>query len=120
MNPADRALFIAAYGRLVVEVWSDPAREALLDTDPARLLAEYGIAVPDGIAVTVRRDAGDAEPDLEAQVEAWQQAPVLGELVLFVPALEAEGEFEIDEHELENVVAGLEPGTACCCPCCCT
>ena len=120
MNPGDRAVFIAAYGRLVVEVWSDPARELLLERDPARLLAEYGIAVPDGVAVTVRRDAGDAEPDLETQVEAWRQMSVLGELVLFVPLLDTEGEVEIDEHELENVVAGLEPGTACCCPCCCT
>ncbi len=120
MNPGDRAVFIAAYGRLVVEVWSDPACEALLERDPRRLLAEYGIVVPEGLPVTVRRDAGDAAPDLEAQVEAWRRAADLGEMVLFVPALEAEGEIEIDEHELENVVAGLEPGTACCCPCCCT
>ncbi|GAA1762891.1 hypothetical protein [Luedemannella helvata] len=120
MSPGDRAVFIAAYGRLVVEVWSDPSREALLDSDPRQLLTEYGIDVPDGVAVTVRRDAGGVEPDLEAQVAAWRDAPILGELVLFVPALEVEGEVEIDEYELENVVAGLEPGTACCCPCCCT
>ncbi|MEV4708489.1 hypothetical protein [Actinoplanes sp. NPDC049316] len=120
MNPGDRAVFIAAYGRLVVEVWSDPAREALLERDPRRLLAEYGITVPEGVPVRVRRDAGAAEPDLETQVEAWRHASDLGELVLFVPNLEAEGEAEIDERELENVVAGLEPGTACCCPCCCT
>ncbi|GAA2575762.1 hypothetical protein GCM10010435_59730 [Winogradskya consettensis] len=120
MDPGDRAVFIAAYGRLVVEVWSDPAREELLERDPRQLLTEYGIAVPDDVPVTVRRDAGDAEPDLETQVEAWKHASDLGELVLFVPALESGGEIEIDERELENVVAGLEPGTACCCPCCCT
>jgi hypothetical protein len=120
VNPGDRAVFIAAYGRLVVEVWSDPAREALLERDPRRLLGEYGIAVPESVPVTVRRDAAGAEPDLETQVDAWRNASDRGELVLFVPALESEGEVEIDEHELEAVVAGLEPGTACCCPCCCT
>ncbi|GAA1798785.1 hypothetical protein GCM10009682_20480 [Luedemannella flava] len=120
MSPGDRAIFIAAYGRLVVEVWSDPAREALLERDPRQLLSEYGVTVPDDVTVTVRRDTGDAEPDLEAQVAAWRDAPALGELVLFVPAIEVEGEVEINEQELENVVAGLEPGTACCCPCCCT
>ncbi|MFC7478878.1 hypothetical protein ACFQX7_00760 [Luedemannella flava] len=75
MSPGDRAIFIAAYGRLVVEVWSDPAREALLERDPRQLLSEYGVTVPDDVTVTVRRDTGDAEPDLEAQVAAWRDAP---------------------------------------------
>jgi hypothetical protein len=116
----DSAVFIAGYSGLVTAVWSDPAKERLLETDPARLVAEYGIVLPDGVDVTVLREVPDAEPDLDAQVRAWQEAERLGQLVLYVPPADLAGATELDEHELDGVVGGLDAACSCCCPCCCS
>jgi hypothetical protein len=116
---SDRALFIAAYSRLVAEVWAEPEREASLMADPRALLSEYGLVLPDGVRVEVVRESGHA-PDIQAQVQAWQDAPHTGVLALFVPPLDAIDEAPLDEDELDNVVAGLDTTCACCCPCCCT
>jgi hypothetical protein len=120
MHPADRAVFVAAYSRLVVEVWSDPDRERRLVEQPRALLGEYGLELPEHVSITVHRERGNAEPDLDAQVSEWSTAIERGELALYVPVLEVDGELEIDEHELDSVVAGLDASSACCCPCCCT
>src|SRR5512138_1109822 len=46
MSPKDRAVFVAAYSRLVAEVWADPAKERALEQDSRALLASYGLTVP--------------------------------------------------------------------------
>jgi hypothetical protein len=120
MSPKDRAVFVAAYSRLVAEVWADPARERALEQDSRALLASYGLTVPDEVAIDVVRDTGDAEPDLEVQVRQWEQAEETGRLVLIVPAIDPVSAADLVEHELDAVVAGLDSGCACCCPCCCT
>jgi hypothetical protein len=116
----DSAVFIAAYSGLVTAVWSDPLQERRLESDPARLVAEHGIELPAGVGVTVRREVPDAEPDLDAQVRAWQEAERLGELVLYVPPADLAGATQLDEHELDAVVGGLDAACSCCCPCCCS
>lgn len=120
MQPADRAVFIAAYSKLVAEVWADPDRERRLDEDVRELLAEYGLTVPEGIAIDVVRDGGDAEPDLEVQVRAWEGALARGRFTLYVPSIDPVGDVQLSEYELDSVVAGLDASCACCCPCCCT
>ena len=120
MQPVDRAMFIAAYTRLVAEVWADPDRESQLGSDPRTLLAEYDLRVGDDVAIDVVRDPGTAEPDLEVQVKAWEDAPSTGRFTLFVPAIDPVGNVQLSEYELDSVVAGLDTSCACCCPCCCT
>ncbi|MEU7617940.1 hypothetical protein AB0M91_17255 [Micromonospora rifamycinica] len=120
MTPVDRAVFVAAYSRLVADVWADPERERVLESDPRTLLAEYGLGLPDEVLVRVVRDVADTDPDLEVQVSSWQQAADTGTFVLFVPALLPVAEAELAEDELDSVVAGLDSSCACCCPCCCT
>lgn len=120
MNAADRGMFVAAYSRLVAEVWSDPAKERQLQEDPRSLVAECGLEVPPHVRVVVTRDVTDAEPDLDEQVRRWQSAAQTGVLELVVPALDLDGEVDLSEDELDNVVAGLDSSCACCCPCCCT
>jgi hypothetical protein len=120
MDAADRGMFIAGYSRLVAEVWADPARERLLETDPRALAAECGLAIPDSVRIRVIRDVADAEPNLDEQVRLWQTAAQTGELTLVVPALDLSGETELADDELDAVVAGLDSSCACCCPCCCT
>ncbi|WP_436528707.1 hypothetical protein [Actinoplanes sp. HUAS TT8] len=119
MNSTERAVLIAAYSRLVADVWADPATEIRLGTDPRGLLLDYGLDVPDGVAVTVVRD-GLASPDLEIQVAAWRDCLETGTFTLFVPPIGEVEEAALDEDELDSVVAGLDTTCACCCPCCCT
>ncbi|MDI6105351.1 hypothetical protein QLQ12_42900 [Actinoplanes sp. NEAU-A12] len=120
MDPTERALFITAYGRLVADVWSDPDQERLLADDPHRLLAEHDLGVPPEVPVVVVRDAQGADPDIGVQVQAWLDAGAGRTFVLYVPALDPVSEQELSEHELDSVVAGIDPAGACCCPCCCT
>ena len=120
MQPADQAAFIAAYSRLVAEVWADPDRERLLDEDPRALLAHYDLPVSEDIVIEVIRDGDTAEADLNVQVDAWQDAAAAGRFTLYVPAIDPIGEAQLSEYELDSVVAGLDTSCACCCPCCCT
>ncbi|WFE22198.1 hypothetical protein O7621_02165 [Solwaraspora sp. WMMD937] len=120
MTPKDRATFVAAYSRLVAEVWADPETEAELDTRPAELLATFGLTLPDGVRLVVVRDVADAEPSLDTQVDQWFNAEVTGTFTLVVPRISAVETTELAEHELDAVVAGLDASCACCCPCCCT
>jgi hypothetical protein len=120
MTPVDRAMFIAAYSRLVADVWADPVKERALDLEPRGFLAEYGLQLPGDVGVQVVRDATETDPDLQVQVDAWDRAPAAGVFVVFVPALQPVAEAELAEDELDSVVAGLDSSCACCCPCCCT
>lgn len=120
MDPGDRGWFVAAYSKLVADVWSDPELERQLDTEPRALLAGYGLVLPDEVRLRIVRDAEYAEPDLDAQVNAWLQATEAGEFALVVPRMAAVDTAELTEYELDNVVAGLDASCACCCPCCCT
>jgi len=120
MTNGERAAFVAAYSKLVAEVWADPAAETALAEDPRALLAEYGLAVPESVRITVVRDVTGVQPDLDAQVVAWRDACETGELTLFVPDTDPVGEAELDEDELDSVVGGLDASCACCCPCCST
>jgi hypothetical protein len=119
MNSAERAVLIAAYSRLVADIWVDPAVESRLNSGPRGLLGDYGLVVPDGVDVVVVRD-GLASPDLEIQVAAWRDCTETGTFTLFVPPIGEVGETSLDEDELDSVVAGLDTTCACCCPCCCT
>jgi len=116
----ERAAFVAAYSRLVAEVWADAAAERALAENPRALLAEYGLTVPEQVQITVVRDATDAQPDLETQVTAWREAEGVGTFTLYVPATGPIGEAELEEDELDRVVGGLDASCACCCPCCST
>ncbi|TNH29655.1 hypothetical protein FHG89_11655 [Micromonospora orduensis] len=120
MTPVDRAVFVAAYSRLVADVWADPVKERALEEDPRAFLAGYGLHLPEDVQVRVVRDVADADPDLEVQVESWERAESAGAFALFVPSLLPVAQAELAEDELDSVVAGLDSSCACCCPCCCT
>lgn len=44
------------FGRLVAKIWADPTLEPRLKAEPIRVLAEFGINVPDGTSVDVLFD----------------------------------------------------------------
>jgi hypothetical protein len=120
MDSAERGTFIAAFSRLVADVWSDPAVELRLAQEPRALVADYGIAVPEGVELRVVRDTEHSEPDLQAQVRAWRDCAETGVFPLYVPSMDALDDAPLSEDELDDVVAGLDASCACCCPCCCS
>lgn len=120
MAAKDRAMFIAAYSRLVAEVWADPAVERELDENPRALLNQHGLVVPASVEINLVREDTDAEPDVDVQVRAWEEAEEKGVLTLFVPRIEPIASGELDEDELDRVVGGIDATCACCCPCCST
>lgn len=119
MTPRDRAVFVAAYTNLVVDVWSNPDSERQLSADPRALLDRHGLPVPAGTRVVAVRPAG-AAPDLDVQVGYWQESLATGELRLVVPVAGELPDAELDDSELDSVVAGMDTSCACCCPCCCS
>jgi hypothetical protein len=112
MNSAARAAFVASYQRLVTRVWSDPDVDVLLEQEPRALLAQYGLVLPESVSIEVVRHAQNAEPNLDRLVAAWQDAPSSGRFALVVPPAEADDGAELDERELDTIVAGLGPGSA--------
>ena len=119
MQPSGRAIFVAAYSHLVADVWSDPVAERRLASGPRALLLDHGLVVPDEVTVTILRHASE-EPDLDAQVRAWESMTETGALVLVVPSTEPISTADLDEDELDLVVGGLSASCSCCCPCCCS
>jgi hypothetical protein len=120
MNPAARAAFVASYGRLVTRVWSDPDQELLLEQDPRALMAQCGLVPPEVVSIEVVRNAPKAEPNLDELIAEWENAPASGHFTLVVPATDTDDEAELNEHELDAIVAGLDTSCAFCCPCCCS
>jgi hypothetical protein len=112
MNAAARAAFVASYERLVTRVWSDPDVDALLEQEPRALMARYGLVLPASVSVAVVRHAPNAPSDLGRLVAAWEDAPSSGRFALVVPPAEAEDDGELDERELDTIVAGLGPGSS--------
>lgn len=119
MNPGARAAFAASYGRLVTRVWSDPGLELLLEQDPRGVMAQYGLALPDPVSIELVRNAPDAAYSLDDLFGMWENAPDSGHFALVIPATDADDDSDLEEHELDAIVAGLGP-SACCSPCCCT
>jgi hypothetical protein len=112
MEPAARAAFVASYGRLVTGVWSDPDQELLLEQDPRALMAQCGLVPAEVVSIEVVRNAPNAEPSLEELIAAWENAPASGRFTLVVPATDVDDEAELNEHELDAIVAGLDTSRA--------
>jgi len=120
MTPSNRASFVSAYSNLVTTVWTDPRAEHRLHEDAAGLLAEFGLDLPANVALHIDRDTEAQQPDLDAQVRAWEQAETTGIVRLAVPPVPELDRQELNEDELIGVVGGIDTGCACCCPCCCS
>jgi hypothetical protein len=120
MSSGARARFVAAYSKLIADVWSDPASEAQLLAAPAAFLKAYDIVGADNCAIKVVRNPHGSAPDLNIQIEAWEASFETGTLVLYVPELDPLDDVELEENELDDLVGGISSTCACCCPCCCT
>ena len=122
MDSQARNDFVNNYSRLLTTMWSDESFAELLAASPVEVLSDCGLQVADGARVELVRD-GSGEPDLEAQIAAWESGAETGVYTLFVPASPVIETQELSEAELEAVSGGGNSGGTnvycCCTPCCC-
>ncbi|MGW4898740.1 hypothetical protein ACWEQL_41935 [Kitasatospora sp. NPDC004240] len=124
MDQQDRQNFVNNYSGLLTAVWSDESFAELLAASPVEVLADAGLELVEGARVELVRD-GDGEPDLEAQIQAWERGAQTGVYTLYVPSCPVIETQELTEAELEAVAGGTNDnngGTTvyCCCTPCCT
>ena len=86
LDPGRREEFEEKGGRVVERAWSDPAFRRRLLADPAAVLAEHGVGVPEGIEVKGVEQAGNVR------------------YFVLPPAPRTR---ELTEEELEHVSGGL-------------
>ena len=117
MNPRERAAFVAAYTMVLTRAWSDDDYVARLERDPGGALTEQGLTPPDGVNVLICRDT-EADPNLDAQIDLWENGPASGSCVLYVPHVPKVSSAELTEADLELVAGGDVNACTCCSPCC--
>ena len=82
-----------ALAKLFAACWKDEALKARFQSDPKAVLAEHGIAVPDGIDVNVVENT-----DNTVHI-TMPQAPA--------------GDGELSDEALSNVAGGMNAGACC-------
>lgn len=87
-----------------------------LASHPRQVLADNGLEIPRNTVVRIVRSS-DAEPDLQAQIEMWQQGAVTGKYILHVPYLPQMDVSDLSDEELGDLAGGA--AGCCCSPCCC-
>ena len=86
----------ATFAKLIAKSWSDPAFKKRLIAEPAAVLGESGVKIPQGTKVKV----------LESTPAEW---------VIVIPPAPASG--ELSDEALRGASGGMEPCIACiaCC-----
>jgi hypothetical protein len=104
--------FVHNYSKVLVQAWTDSAFNQRLHQDPVFVLNQNGFGLPDSANVTV--EDGSGQPDLQAQISAWEEGHNTGNYVLYVPPQPQLG------VESSKDPSGLAQDTYCCCcsPCC--
>lgn len=128
LDDTSRAAFVAAYSKLLVTSWTDPAFTDLLLADPHTVLADLGINLPAGTEVTVVPvPATDLDPTAaptgtDAQYELFESSCSGGDFTLYLPEPPRVDLAELSASELHGVAAGgiWDPYCCSCCPSCCS
>jgi hypothetical protein len=117
MQRRERATFVSSYTKILTRAWSDSAFASRLEQAPAETIAEYGLVVPPRGQVVILRSVGGS-PDLEAQIQLWEEGAQSGEYRLHVPQAPVVETKELSEADLASVSGGDVTACCCCCPCC--
>jgi hypothetical protein len=112
MADANETAFVHNYSKVLVHAWTDATYNQKLHEDPVFVLNQAGFGLPADANVQVT--AGGGNPDLKAQVDAWEAGKASGDYVLYIPDKPQLGVEESKD------TSGLAQDTYCCCcsPCC--
>lgn len=111
MNGIETPDFIVGYTRILTQAWSSEDFCERLASHPRQVLADNGLEIPRNTVVRIVRSS-DAEPDLQAQIEMWQQGAVTGKYILHVPYLPQMDVSDLSDEELGDLAGGA---AGCCC-----
>ena len=119
LSSQDRAAFVSAYTRILINAWSSDEFARQLDADPRSALRENGLDIPEGAEVTLVRNIPDGQPEgsLDVQIALWERGLATNRYELHIPETPQVDTAELTEGDLDSIAAGVTIKT-CCCPCC--
>jgi hypothetical protein len=117
----DKSVFIQGYSKIMALSWVDEDYKSRLLNDPRSVLAEAGIATPEGARISVVTLDASGEGSIQDQLALWEEGESTGVYQLHVPLRPANfdpDDVVLSDTQLEAVAGGV---IACCCctPCCC-
>lgn len=112
----EQSEFEERYHELLMRSWTSEDFTTELLSNPAQTLAEIGLAVPEGTAVTIKRES-QGDGDLSEQYRLFTEGVASGQVFLVVPEVPPLDLAELSESEL-SAVAGGTSYCCSCCPCC--
>jgi hypothetical protein len=118
LEAKDRESFVRSWGNVLTKSWEDESFKQELESDPARVLNENGVAIQEGASVNLVAPPPDAGPDLEAQIREYEQGQESGSYTFYVQDADQIETQEVSESELEGVSAGACCSSIACCCCC--
>jgi hypothetical protein len=117
LEAKDRESFVRSWGNVLTKSWEDEGFKQQLESNPAQVLNQNGVAIQEGAEVNLVSPPADAGPDLEAQIREYENGQETGAYTFYVQQETQIETSEVSESELEGVSAG-----ACCSSilsCCC-
>ncbi len=95
--PVSESDFVRKWGQLVARAWTDPEFERRLLSDPADVLAEHDIEVPEGVRCQVIAEDEEVEPDPG---------------VFYLPFAAKPADKELSEADLAGIAGGAAMASA--------
>ena len=117
MEAKEREHFTRTWGGVLTQAWNDEAYKSKLFADPTGTLREAGLAIEG--TVKLESPPADAGPDLERQIELFEEGKTSGTYLLYVPDLSELETVELSDEELAGVSAGACSSSIISCCCCC-
>lgn len=119
LDTREREEFVRTWGTVLMRTWEDDDYKARLHADPAGTLREAGLDIEDGADVALETPPADAGPDLDRQIELYEEGRGSGSYVFYVQESNQLQTQEVSEQELEGVAAGACSSSIISCCCCC-
>ena len=118
LEAKDRESFVRSWGNVLTKSWEDEDFKQQLESNPAQVLNENGVAIQEGAEVSLVSPPEDAGPDLEAQINAYEEGQSSGNYTFYVQESKPLATEEVTEKELEGVSAGATSSSILSCCCC--
>jgi hypothetical protein len=118
LEAKDRESFVRSWGNVLTKSWEDEGFKQELESDPARVLNENGVAIREGAEVNLVTPPADAGPDLERQIREYEEGNESGSYTFYVQDADQIETQEVSEEELEGVSAGVVCSSVLSCCCC--
>ena len=119
LETREREEFVRAWGTVLMKTWEDDDFKSRFQDDPKSVLNEHGLDIQDDAEIKLESPPEDAGPDLEKQIDLYEEGRDSGTYVFYVQESSQVKTQEVSESELEGVAAGACSSSIISCCCCC-